>query len=164
MPCNCGIDSPEVPLEGNFHSEDPKIVLGKTCGRGHRWIISKNIADCVEALIGAYFVAGGVFGALHLMKWLNIDSELDPSLVAEAISTASLRCYAPKIDEISIVESKIGFEFSVKGLLLEAITHPSCREKEELGFCYQVIFVFFFLPTLCQFSCSVALIKKKFNF
>lgn len=127
----------EVPLDGKFQTEDTKIVVGKSCDRGHRWMGSKTIADCVEALIGAYYVGGGLNAALHLMKWFGIDVELEPSLVDEAIATASLRTYIPKANEIEILESKIGYEFSVKGLLLEAITHATEQELG-VGYCYQV--------------------------
>ncbi|KAA8546198.1 hypothetical protein F0562_003063 [Nyssa sinensis] len=135
-PCSCGVDTLEVPLDGKFHTEDPKVVVGKYCDRGHRWMVSKTISDCVEALIGAYYVGGGLVAALQLMKWLGIDAELEPSLVDEAIKSASLRSYIPKANEIEALESKLGYEFSVKGLLLEAITHASEQELG-VGYCYQ---------------------------
>lgn len=133
-----------MPLDGNFHTEDPKVVVGKLCDRGHRWMCSKTIADCVEALIGAYYVGGGLNAALHVMKWLGIDAELEPSLVDEAITAASLRAYVPKVNEIGSLEMKIGYEFSVKGLLLEAITHLSEKELG-IGCCYEVTVKFIFL-------------------
>ncbi|XP_050268142.1 endoribonuclease Dicer homolog 3a isoform X1 [Quercus robur] len=136
VPCKCGVDTPEVPLDAKFHTEDPKVMIGNSCDKGHRWMSSKTIADCVEALIGAYYVGGGIIAALHLMKWLGIDAELDPSLVVEAITTASLRSYVPKDNEIATLESKLGYEFSVKGLLQEAITHASQQELG-VGYCYQ---------------------------
>ncbi|OWM84088.1 hypothetical protein CDL15_Pgr009335 [Punica granatum] len=136
-PCQCGVDSSEVPLDPKFQTVNPKIKLGKLCDQGHRWLISKTISDCLEALIGAYYVAGGLVGALHLMKWFGMEVELDPSSVVEAINSASLHSSVPKTaNEIAALESKIGYEFFVKGLLLEAITHPSCQE-EGLGYCYQ---------------------------
>lgn len=101
---------------------------------GHRWIGSKTIADCVEALVGAYYVAGGLHAALHVMKWLKIDADLEPSLVLEAITSASLRSYIPKTDEIKAIESIICYEFAVKFLLQEALTHASVHES----YCYQV--------------------------
>ncbi|KAF7134712.1 hypothetical protein RHSIM_Rhsim08G0003600 [Rhododendron simsii] len=135
-PCSCGVDSSEVPLDSKFQTEDTKVVVGKCCDRGHRWMGSKTISDCVEALIGAYYVGGGLTAALYLMKWLSIGSELEPSLVDEAITNASLHSYIPKAKEIEILESKLAYEFSTKGLLLEAITHASQQELE-VGFCYQ---------------------------
>lgn len=95
---------------------------------------SKTISDCVEALVGAYYISGGLNAALHMMKWLGIDAELNPSLVTEAINRASLRSYVPN-DEIHTVESKIGYEFSVKFFLREALTHASVHEC----YCYQVV-------------------------
>jgi endoribonuclease Dicer len=126
-----------VPLDGKFQTEDPKVVVGKCCDRGHRWMVSKTIADCVEALIGAYYIGGGLVAALHMMKWLEIDAELDPSLVIEAIAAASLRSYVPKTNEIATLESKLHYEFSAKGLLQEAITHAS-EQEVGVGYCYQV--------------------------
>lgn len=125
-------------MDGKFQTEDPKVVVGKLCDQGHRWMCSKTISDCVEALIGAYYVVGGLIAALHVMKWLGIDSELEPSLVEEAIAAASLHTYAPKQDEIATLEMKIGYKFSVKGLLLEAMTHVSEAELG-IGCCYEVM-------------------------
>ncbi|KAK2391994.1 dicer [Trifolium repens] len=135
VPCDCGLETLEVPLD-KFHTEDPKKVVGKLCDRGHRWMCSKTIADCVEALIGAYYVGGGLIAALHMMKWLGIDSGLEPSMVDEAIAAASLHTYTPKLNEIAILETKIGYEFSVKGLLVEATTHLS-KSEHGTGCCYE---------------------------
>lgn len=126
-----------MPLDEKFQSEDPKIVVGKFCDKRHRWICSKTIADCVEALIGAYYVSGGLLASLHVMKWLGVCADLEPSLVDEAIAVASLHVYSPKENEIASLEAKIGYKFSVKGLLLEAITHASENEIQG-GYSYEV--------------------------
>ncbi|KAL5783548.1 hypothetical protein ACOSP7_008577 [Xanthoceras sorbifolium] len=133
VPCQCGVDTLEVPLDGKYFTNNPKVVVGKLCDMGHRWMGSKTIADCVEALIGAYYIGGGLDAALHMMKWLKIDADLEPSLVLKAINSASLRSYVPKNNEINDLESKICYEFSVKFLLQEAITHASVQEF----YCYQ---------------------------
>ncbi|KAK2645038.1 hypothetical protein Ddye_020233 [Dipteronia dyeriana] len=125
VPCQCGVDTLEVPLDGKYFTKDTKVVVGKLCDMGHRWMGSKTIADCAEALIGAYYVGGGLDAALHMMKWLKFDADLEPSLVLKAINSASLRSYIPKTNEIKDIESKIRYEFSVKFLLQEAITHAS---------------------------------------
>ncbi|XP_030538472.1 endoribonuclease Dicer homolog 3-like isoform X2 [Rhodamnia argentea] len=135
-PCTCGVDASEVPLDSKFSTEDPKIVVGKCCDRGHRWMGSKTISDCLEALIGAYHVSGGLVAALHLMKWLEIDAEVDPSSVVEAINGASLHSLILSADDLATLETKIGYTFSVKGLLQEAVTHASCQEQG-LAYCYQ---------------------------
>ena len=126
-----------MPLDGKFITNNPSVKVGKSCDKGHRWMCSKTIADCVEALIGAYYVGGGLAAALHIMKWLGITIELDPSLVCEAITQASIRSYVPKADEISTLESKLGYAFTTKGLLQEAVTHASQQELG-VGYCYQV--------------------------
>ncbi|XP_044463559.1 endoribonuclease Dicer homolog 3-like [Mangifera indica] len=133
VPCECGVDTLEVPLEGDFFTDDTKVVVGKLCDKGHRWMGSKTISDCVEALIGAYYVGGGLVAALHVMKWLGIDANIEPSLIVEAITCASIRSYVPKTNEIKDIENKVGYEFSVKFLLQEAITHASVNEF----YCYQ---------------------------
>lgn len=129
------MDASEVPLDGKFFTDDTKVVVGKTCDMGHRWMVSKTIADCVEALIGAYYVAGGLIAALHVMKWLGVDADFEPSLLVDAITSASLRSYIPRTNEIEEIESKIGYKFTVKFLLQEAITHASVQEC----YCYQVM-------------------------
>ncbi|KAL2496921.1 endoribonuclease Dicer-like protein 3a [Forsythia ovata] len=111
----------EVPVDNNF--EDEKLVVGKTCDKGHRWMGSKIVSNCVEALLGAYYVGGGLTATFQLMKWLSIGAEVEPSWVDNAIKAGSLHSYTPKAKDIKILESIIGYEFSVKGLLLEAITH-----------------------------------------
>ncbi|KAL2557077.1 Endoribonuclease Dicer-like protein 3 [Forsythia ovata] len=84
---------------------------------------SKIVSNCVEALLGAYYVGGGLTATFQLMKWLSIGAEVEPSWVDNAIKAGSLHSYTPKAKDIKILESIIGYEFSVKGLLLEAITH-----------------------------------------
>ncbi|KAL7112075.1 hypothetical protein ACP275_05G130300 [Erythranthe tilingii] len=136
-PCDHGLEMTEVPLDDiKYYGEDKKLMLGKACDLGHRWMISKTISDCVESLIGAYYVGGGLNAALSLMKWLGVEAEIEHSLIDEAIKVASLYCYAPKVDEIGVIESKIGYKFCTKGLLLEAITHGTGPEQG-VGYCYQ---------------------------
>ncbi|KAL8216944.1 hypothetical protein R6Q57_023781 [Mikania cordata] len=135
-PCDHGVETIEVPIDAKYQTDEPKFLTGKRCDRGHRWLGSKSISDCVEALVGAYFVAGGLTGALHCMKWLGINCELDPSRVNEAIQIASLHTYSPKLDVLQGLESKLGYEFVVKGLLLEAITHAS-NQEQGVGYCYE---------------------------
>ncbi|XP_021666513.2 endoribonuclease Dicer homolog 3 isoform X2 [Hevea brasiliensis] len=136
IPCKCGVDTLEVPLDAKFQTEDPKIKIAICCSMGHRWICSKTISDCVEAIVGAYYVSGGLIAAVHVMKWLGMDVEFDPSLVDEAISSASLRSYMPKENEVTSLESKLGYTFSVKFLIQEAMTHASMQEQG-VGYCYQ---------------------------
>ncbi|KAF9615049.1 hypothetical protein IFM89_021620 [Coptis chinensis] len=136
IPCNCGVDTSDVPLESQFVTEDPKTVVGKACDRGHRWMCSKTISDCVEALIGAYYVGGGLAAAIVIMKWLGINAEFDLTLIDKAISNAPLWHHTPESNVLNVLESKLNYCFTTKGLLLEAITHAS-QQEQGLSYCYQ---------------------------
>ena len=113
--------------------------IGESCDEGHRWLCSKTISDCVEALIGAYYVGSGLKASLDFMRWLSMDIDFDPEQLVEARNRASLWSYLPKVEELRLLESKVKYEFSIKGLLLEAITHPSGMGAR---CCYQVISYF----------------------
>ncbi|XP_011002830.1 PREDICTED: endoribonuclease Dicer homolog 3-like isoform X2 [Populus euphratica] len=136
VPCKCGVDTLEVPLDRKFQTESATVKVGRPCDSGHRWMGSKTISDCVESVIGAYYVSGGLIAAIHVMKWFGINVELDPSLISEAITSASLRSYIPKEDEIKSLESKLGYTFGVKFVLQEAMTHASMQEQG-VTYCYQ---------------------------
>jgi endoribonuclease Dicer len=97
---------------------------------------SKTISDCVEAVIGAYYVGGGFRAALAVLKWLGVDVEVGEELIIQTILSASMRTYIPKV--VEMLEAKLGYAFSVKGLLLEALTHPSHQEWAE-RYSYQVL-------------------------
>ncbi|KAK1367977.1 endoribonuclease Dicer-like [Heracleum sosnowskyi] len=137
FPCEHGLDTPEVPLDSKFVTEDSKFKTGKYCDWGHRWMGSKTISDCVEALIGAYYIGGGLVASVQLMKWLGMDVEVLPLLLDEAIKKASLHSYNPKELEIDILEAKLEYEFLVKGLLVEAITHTSEEQVVDRGYSYE---------------------------
>jgi endoribonuclease Dicer len=68
----------------------------------------------------------------------GIDAMIGEEAISNAIKTASLRDYAPKIDEMRMIEEKLSYKFAVKGLLLEAIMHPT-HQDPAITYCYQVI-------------------------
>ena len=131
FPCICGFS--EASCEILCTTNDKSIVIGKSCDSGHRWICCKTISDCVEALIGAYYVGGVLPAATAAMKWLGIDVEMEPELVEKSMTSIS---FISKRDDIKILESKLGYKFSDKGLLLEVIMHFS---QQEMGASYQVL-------------------------
>ncbi|XP_031478988.1 endoribonuclease Dicer homolog 3a-like [Nymphaea colorata] len=136
VPCKCGVDSREVPLTHPTDVENSAIKIGVACDLGHRWLCSKTVSDCLEALIGAYYVSGGLEAACLFMTWVGIDCEHDQALVEEAIRKASEFSSAIEDKNIASLESKLGYKFLNKGLLLEAITHASQQEASS-GCCYQ---------------------------
>ncbi|CAM0884261.1 unnamed protein product [Alopecurus aequalis] len=131
VPCICSLDSEVVTQDIDAVDNKPIVKIGQMCDKGHRWMCSKTISDCVEALIGAYYVGGGLRAALAVLKWLGVDAEIEEELIIQTISSASMRTYLPKVDVIKMLEAKVGYAFSVKGLLLEALTHPSHQESAE---------------------------------
>ncbi|VAH67440.1 unnamed protein product [Triticum turgidum subsp. durum] len=128
VPCNCQVNSEVV-------TEDINVKVGQLCDKGHRWMCSKTISDCVEAIIGAYYVEGGLRAAMAVLKWLGINVEVEEELIGQFLS-ASVQTYLPKNDVIEKVEAKLGYVFLMKGLLLEALTHPSLQESAE-GYSYE---------------------------
>lgn len=134
-PCKCPVNS-EIVTEDIHVIDDKTIVIGKACDKGHRWMCSKTISDCVEAIIGAYYVGGGLRAAMAVLNWLGIEVEIGEDLVMRAILSASMHTYLPKVNEIEILEAKLGHGFSVKGLLIEALTHSSHQESGA-RYCYE---------------------------
>ncbi|KAK1669062.1 hypothetical protein QYE76_057221 [Lolium multiflorum] len=135
VPCNCSLDE-VVTRDIDAVDEKPIVKIGQMCDKGHRWMCSKTISDCVEAIIGAYYVGGGLRAALYVLKWLGVDADIEEELIIQTILNASMRTYLPKVDVIKMLEAKLGYAFSVKGLLLEALTHPSHQESAE-SYSYQ---------------------------
>lgn len=138
-PCKCyGLDdTKEDTSKIIFRTDDNSIVMGKSCELGHRWMCSKTISDCVEALIGVYFVNGGLNAAISFLKWLGIDIECEQNLIAnieEVIKNAPFCSFHPYLSQIESLESKLKYSFSTKGLILEAITHTSSIQS----YCYEV--------------------------
>ncbi|WVZ67722.1 hypothetical protein U9M48_016765 [Paspalum notatum var. saurae] len=134
-PCECPVNS-EFVTEDIYRIDDKSIIIGKACDKGHRWICSKTISDCVEAIIGAYYVGGGLKAAFSVLKWLQIEIEIEEDLIMKAMSSASVRTYLLNVNLVELLEAKLGYVFSVKGLLIEALTHPS-QQEAGATYCYQ---------------------------
>ncbi|KAM0930615.1 hypothetical protein ACQ4PT_000868 [Festuca glaucescens] len=114
------------------HPNQPLLLL-KQSHNPHNLLFSKLK---YIALVGAYYVGGGIVAALWVMRWFGIEIKCDRKLVQEVKLNASYICYLPKIRDIEELEAKLKYTFSVKGLLLEAITHPSLQESG-VDYCYQ---------------------------
>lgn len=92
-----------------------------------RRLSTKILADVVEALIGASHMSGGIPKALACMslflpefKWQSIEQGRD-ILYNEAPDDEVLPV------SMRPLESLIGYTFTKKSLLVEAMTHPSCN-------------------------------------
>ncbi|XP_050060173.1 endoribonuclease Dcr-1 [Aphis gossypii] len=110
-------------------------------------IPDKSIADCVEALIGAYLISCGARGALLFMSWLGI--KVLPSLDCSKLgylkppSSPLLRnVHNPEgeltklMDGFESFEQHLGYHFQDRSYLLQAMTHASYYPNR-LTDCYQ---------------------------
>jgi endoribonuclease Dicer len=112
-------------------------------------IPDKSIADCAEALIGAYLIACGPLGALRFMTWLGIQV-LPPSAdalptpaspMAAAAAASSFRLdpraqLAFHLQGYDAFESVLGYRFRDRSYLLQAFCHASYFPNR-LTDCYQ---------------------------
>ncbi|VVC42037.1 PAZ domain,Helicase, C-terminal,Ribonuclease III domain,P-loop containing nucleoside triphosphate [Cinara cedri] len=110
-------------------------------------IPDKSIADCVEALIGAYLISCGARGALLFMSWLGIKvlPILENSKLGYLIPPPSplLRNIPNPEDELKKLmagfesfEQHLGYYFRDRSYLLQAMTHASYYPNH-LTDCYQ---------------------------
>ncbi|KAG0414212.1 hypothetical protein HPB47_008640 [Ixodes persulcatus] len=114
-------------------------------------IPDKSIADCVEALIGAYLVSCGPRATLLFMSWLGLEV-LPRDRTAEALRNASAPLYrtlesplvspddgsalAQLLSGYDAFEARIGYRFRDRAYLLQAFTHASYHYNR-LTDCYQ---------------------------
>ncbi|KRZ27865.1 Endoribonuclease Dicer, partial [Trichinella pseudospiralis] len=127
-------------------AETPAPVVVECCkvcslNRTHQVIYDKSIADCVEALIGCYLLEAGMRPAIKLLKWFGI--EIDDNLMNFSSSSSSFcseSCVLIGPEEkihsiwtaydLSSFEAKIGYRFTNKAYLIQALTHSSYNEVE----------------------------------
>ena len=106
-------------------------------------IPDKSIADCVEALIGAYLTSCGTKGALWLMSWMGLtvlpkdNGQLpqppSPLLSRDEISLGQMEYL---LQGFQGFEKTIGYKFKDRSYLLQALTHASYYPNR-LTDCYQ---------------------------
>lgn len=93
---------------------------------------TKNVADVVEALIGACLETGGEIVALSLMKWLGMEFDIP----REMPSTRKLDTGFVSNVNVRYLQSLLNYSFRVHTLLVESVTHASYKEPPFSG-CYQ---------------------------
>ena len=93
---------------------------------------TKNVADVVEALIGACLETGGETVALSFVKWLGMDIDIPP----EMPFTRKLDTGFVSNVNVPYLESLLKYSFRVNNLLVESVTHASYKEPSVSG-CYQ---------------------------
>lgn len=97
------------------------------------YIGDKKVADCVEALLGAYFQTTGIKGGIRFMEWMNIipPSENLLNLISRPIPNpvlndkVTLKDINRHIPRWQDIEDTIGYHFKNPAFLLQALTHAS---------------------------------------
>ncbi|CAL8072085.1 unnamed protein product [Orchesella dallaii] len=113
----------------------------------HSKIGDKSVADAVEALIGAYYMNGGIDGAIRIMEWLGLRApKLDGSVSCYSRSTMLMPIESeevirkPKKQNIIMfledLEKVIQYKFKNPWLAVEALTHPTFIGNRETP-CYE---------------------------
>ena len=159
------IDSPtpvdtEMEVEGAV-GEDAQSVGGSAAKPDIQVITDKSIADSMEALIGAYLISCGYVGALRFLKFLGLKvlpDDVDQRKIEMSLAHSEAGCYAPFWEQPesnmagtgdnaamaarlvsgleNFEENSIGYRFSSKLYLLEALTHASYHPNRVTS-CYQ---------------------------
>lgn len=80
---------------------------------------NKQIADCMEALIGAAYRSGGIHQVLDLLRVFQIIDSVWPDEVSTSLPS---RNYAE-------LEKRLGYEFNNSGVLEEALTHNTALKS-----------------------------------
>lgn len=156
-----GEEQKELNTDNTPSDTDPLVLLDSMpCFIPYNLITQhsipdKSIADCVEALIGAYLISCGPRGALLFMAWLGIKvlpqeelSGLDGNVKIQYGSlqppnSPLLRHVTNPEGQLEILldgfekfEQKIHYRFKDRSYLLQALTHAS-YSPNQLTDCYQ---------------------------
>lgn len=133
---------PVVALESN----EPDLRLKQV-------ISSKNVADCLEALIGVYLLTNGIKGAITVMNWFGLKTVSEDGQSGTWFKGANesngfpiLRVPSSRKDDgkmlqhlfagLDSFERRLRYTFKDKKLLIEALTHAS-YDSNRLTNCYQ---------------------------
>ena len=91
-----------------------------------RQLATKILADVVEALIGTSFISGGIPKAISCLSLFLPDFEWHSIERGREILYNEAPADEPLPVTMRELESLIGYTFTKKSLLVEAMTHPSC--------------------------------------
>ena len=91
-----------------------------------RQLSTKILADVVEALIGTSFISGGIPKAISCLSLFLPDFEWHSLERGREILYNEAPADEPLPVTMRELESLIGYTFTKKSLLVEAMTHPSC--------------------------------------
>ncbi len=119
-----------------------------------QFVSMKNVADCMEALIGVYLLTTGIKGAITVMNWMGLQTmpKREVQVFNEAngipVLAAIVEPLFPNEMEnkelaishlfagLELFEKRLSYTFKNKMLLIESLTHPSYLPNRITG-CYQ---------------------------
>ena len=112
----------------------------------------KNVADCMESLIGVYLLTTGIKGAIKAMNWMGLKTVpkgdnrtfnevngipiLSPSIISSGMDEDKELALAHLYAGLESFEKRLRYTFKNKALLVEAFTHPSYIPNRITN-CYQ---------------------------
>ncbi|XP_073000978.1 endoribonuclease Dicer homolog 4-like isoform X2 [Typha latifolia] len=137
-PCKIVCD---VDRESSIHQRktdsmaDGQESGNKKCTKSHHWLHRKTIADVVEALIGAFLVESGFKAAFAFLRWIGIQVDFEAAEVYRVCESSNNNLSLINVVDVSELEELIGYRFNHKGLILQALIHPSYNKHA--GGCYQ---------------------------
>nr|AFB82635.1 dicer-2 [Penaeus japonicus] len=108
-------------------------------------VSDKSIADCVEAIIGAYLRVCGNEAAAAFLHWLGVGVFRDNSLLMEPKTVRTARVRKECAQDLTIfykkavldrLEKKIGYTFRDRSFIVQAVTHSSYVNNQVTD-CYQ---------------------------
>ncbi|KAJ7707656.1 hypothetical protein B0H17DRAFT_972362 [Mycena rosella] len=102
---------------------------------------TKVLADVVESLIGAFYLHGGFDLALVCARFFDLGIKWEPLPLRIDAMLSRVETHSELPSQLDSVESMLGYTFTHKLLLVEALTHASYQQDlrtisyERLEFC-----------------------------
>ncbi len=132
----------------------------------------KNLADIVEAIMGAAFLENGQLGPVPLVQCLGIDYLRYPSFLEAALAGRVLDGKDPvgtkqtadtglrsKLEHK--LEEKLGYKFNDLQLLRDAFTHPSWQMFQPRGSCRDYQRLEFLGDAILEFLVTIGMVEDE---
>lgn len=170
-PCKFFAFGRPCPLTCNGETEKsihPQCLMKKheansevRCSKSHHWLHKKTIADVVESLTGAFIVDSGFKAAITFLNWMGIQADFESSKTDIICSMSREFLPHANMMDVSALEKFLGHEFTHKGLLVQALVHPSFNN---IGGCYQVKSLFSIILNFSQLFTNVRILFSNYYF
>ncbi|KAJ3679169.1 hypothetical protein LUZ60_017180 [Juncus effusus] len=133
-----------IETKSFIHSRKPNSTPNSTptysekpekCTGSHHWLHRKTIADVIESLVGLFLVESGFRSAIAFLKWIGIETEFEIRDLKKACELSYGNLSVVELVNFEALEGIMKHEFKFKGLLMQALIHPSYNKHA--GGCYQ---------------------------